>query len=67
VVEVVDGDTIRVSIDGQVYPLRYIGIDTPETGHPAVGQERLGREALEANRELVEGQNIDILTAVQGG
>lgn len=58
VVEVVDGDTIRVSIDGEVYPLRFIGIDAPETDHPAVGQERLGQEALEANRALVEGQTV---------
>jgi endonuclease YncB( thermonuclease family) len=29
--EIVDGDTIKVLIDGQIYPLRYIGIDLPET------------------------------------
>lgn len=33
-------------------------MDTPETSHPAVGQERLGQEASEANRELVEGQTV---------
>jgi micrococcal nuclease len=31
-VEVIDGDTIRVSIEDKVYSVRYIGIDTPETG-----------------------------------
>jgi hypothetical protein len=30
VVEVVDGDTIRVQILGEVFPVRYIGIDTPD-------------------------------------
>lgn len=58
VIEVVDGDTIRVSIGGQEYTVRYIGIDTPETSHPVVGQERLGEDAAEANRQLVEGQTV---------
>ena len=34
VVNVVDGDTIDVPIDGTEFRLRYIGIDTPETVHP---------------------------------
>jgi endonuclease YncB( thermonuclease family) len=29
VVEVIDGDTIRVVLDGAEYPVRYSGIDTP--------------------------------------
>ena len=33
VVAVTDGDTIRVLLQGQEYPLRYIGMDTPEMGH----------------------------------
>ena len=34
VTEVVDGDTIKVLIGGQIYPVRYIGIDSPETKDP---------------------------------
>jgi hypothetical protein len=34
VVKVVDGDTIRVDIDGVEYPVRYIGIDAPEIDNP---------------------------------
>jgi micrococcal nuclease len=49
---VVDGDTIRVVIDGQEYALRYIGIDAPEPDDPA------GPEASEANRRLVEGRTV---------
>ena len=30
----VDGDTIKVSIDGEVYPLRYIGVDSLEPSSP---------------------------------
>jgi endonuclease YncB( thermonuclease family) len=30
VVEVIDGDTIEVEIDGRVYTVRYLGVDCPE-------------------------------------
>jgi len=55
VVKVVDGDTIRVVLDGVEVPVRYIGIDTPETRHPEVGVEPFGLEAADANRRLLEG------------
>ena len=44
VTHVVDGDTIRVLIDGAEYRVRYIGIDTPETKHPTHGVEPFGPE-----------------------
>jgi len=55
VLKVTDGDTIRVSIDGGPadVPVRYIGIDTPETVHPTLGVQPFGPEASEANRRLV--------------
>ena len=34
VTEIGDGDTIKVLIDGQIYPVRYIGIDLPESQDP---------------------------------
>ena len=58
VVSVVDGDTIRVSIDGVEYPLRYIDINTPETRHPSRPIEWMGPEATAANEALVEGQTV---------
>ncbi|MGI6368919.1 MAG: thermonuclease family protein [Anaerolineae bacterium] len=58
VVAIVDGDTIRVEMGGVVYPVRYIGIDTPELVHPDVPEEPLAREATEANRQLVEGREV---------
>lgn len=57
-VDVVDGDTIKVDIGGEVYTLRYIGIDTPETVHPTKTVEWMGPEASEENRQLVEGQTV---------
>jgi len=58
VVEVVDGDTIKVEIDGEVHTVRYIGIDAPETEHPSEPVEWMGPEATDANRELVEGKTV---------
>ena len=60
VVEIIDGDTIGVAIDGQTYRVRYIGIDTPEIVHPGLPVEPYGPEAAEANRRLVEGQELTL-------
>ena len=60
VTRVIDGDTIEVSIDGQIYKVRYIGIDTPETVHPTKGEEPYGREACDKNKELVEGETVTL-------
>jgi micrococcal nuclease len=49
VTRVIDGDTIE--IEGG-YRVRYIGIDTPER------DESYFREALQANRDLVEGKKV---------
>ncbi len=57
VTHVIDGDTIRVLIEGEEYRLRYIGIDSPEVVEPV---ECLGAEAGDRNRELLEGQAIGL-------
>lgn len=45
VVEVIDGDTIDIRIDGRTETLRLIGIDTPETKHPRKPVQCFGQEA----------------------
>jgi len=50
VVRVIDGDTIEVSIGGELYKVRYIEIDTPETKHPEKPVEWMGAEAAAKNR-----------------
>ncbi|MFZ2206347.1 MAG: thermonuclease family protein [Microgenomates group bacterium] len=52
---VVDGDTIEL-VDGR--KVRYIGVDTPELHHPTKGVQCFGKEAMEKNKELVEGKTI---------
>lgn len=58
VVRVVDGDTINVEINGKVEPIRYIGIDTPETVDPRKPVQCFGVEASKKNKELVEGKMV---------
>ena len=58
VVRVVDGDTVRVLIDGQEFPVRYIGIDTPETVDPRTEVQWMGPEASAANAELLAGGTV---------
>lgn len=55
VLRVVDGDTVELS-DGR--KVRYIGVDTPELHHPTKGVQCFGKEAMEKNKELVEGKTI---------
>lgn len=58
VLRVVDGDTIRVDRGRGSEPLRYIGIDTPETVRPNTAVEWMGREAADANRSIVDGREV---------
>lgn len=58
VVEVIDGDTIDVSIGGSVYRLRYIGINTPEA------DEACAADATQANASLVAGKAVRLVKDV---
>jgi micrococcal nuclease len=60
VTRVVDGDTIRVEINGTEYRVRYIGIDTPETVEPRRPVGCFGKEASKRNSQLVEGQMVGL-------
>jgi micrococcal nuclease len=56
--EVIDGDTIRVVINGIEYPLRYIGMDTPEPDATDPGVKRMADLATAANSSMVAGQDV---------
>ncbi|CAN5571770.1 hypothetical protein BH23CHL8_BH23CHL8_01700 [soil metagenome] len=58
VARITDGDTIRVVLGGQNYPLRYIGIDTPESVAPNTPVESYALAATAANAQLVEGRFV---------
>jgi micrococcal nuclease len=57
---VVDGDTIEVSIAGEIYTVRYIGIDTPELDDSRSEYRALAEEATQANQDLVEGKIVSL-------
>ena len=59
VVQVIDGDTIDVLLNGEKARVRYIGIDTPEV-YPEY--ECFGREAKKANQDLVTGKLVILVS-----
>jgi len=63
VVDVVDGDTIKVLLDedGETYTVRYIGMDTPEY---TTRIEYYGSEAAVKNVELVMGKTVTLIKDV---
>lgn len=67
VTRVVDGDTVRVLIEGRDTPVRLIGIDTPETVAPNRPVECAGPEASVYAEQLMSGQDVYLeLDATQG-
>lgn len=52
VAHIVDGDTIKVAIDGNLETVRYIGVNAPERGED--GYE----DAILVNRRLVSGKRV---------
>jgi len=63
VVDVVDGDTIKVLLDqdGKTYSVRYIGMDTPENTSQV---EYFGPEATAKNAEMVYGNTVTLIKDV---
>lgn len=43
--ESVDGDTAKFKLDEEIITVRFLGIDTPETVHPSLGEQPYGKEA----------------------
>lgn len=60
VVDVVDGDTIKISLSGSQKTLRLIGIDTPETVDPRKTVQCFGKEASNKAKELLSGKRVRI-------
>ena len=58
VVDVIDGDTADMEINGEMYRVRYIGVDTPERG------DFYYQEAANANANLVLNQEVILVMDV---
>jgi micrococcal nuclease len=61
VLDVVDGDTIEVELEGVEEDVRYIGVDTPESVAPDEPVECFGEEASAFNASLVEGERVRLV------
>jgi micrococcal nuclease len=55
---IIDGDTIDVLIGNEIFRVRYIGINTPETVDLSKPAEYFGTEASSKNKELVGGKTV---------
>ncbi|MFJ7825158.1 thermonuclease family protein [Psychrobacillus sp. NPDC096623] len=60
VVEVIDGDTIKVKYNGNIEKVRYLLIDTPETNHHTLGKQPFGQESKQRNKELLNSGDVTI-------
>lgn len=57
VTDVVDGDTIKVSIDDKIETIRFIGIDAPE-----LPNDCFSRQATSKARKTLKGQPVRLET-----
>ena len=65
ITSVVDGDTVKVRAyraKRSRYTVRLIGIDTPETKHPTVGEECGGPEATAHMKRIGLNRNVTLTT-----
>ena len=58
VTKVVDGDTIKVEMDGVIETLRLIGLDTPETVDPRKVVQCFALEASNKAKEILTGKFV---------
>lgn len=65
VLDVIDGDTIRVELKGREVTVRLIGIDTPEVAGPYTKDECYGEESSAFTRAQLEGRDIGLEFDVQ--
>jgi micrococcal nuclease len=62
VVEVIDGDTVKVDIGGEIETVRLVGMDTPEIANPYNPREDyFGPEAARYAKQLLEKQSVYLI------
>ncbi len=62
VVQVIDGDTIKVDIAGKIEAVRLVGMDTPEIAGPGNPQDDyFGPEAARYTKRLLENQSVYLI------
>lgn len=67
VVNVFDGDTIKVKVNGKEAKVRFLLIDTPETHHPRLGEQPFGKEASKFTTDLLTDKTVELEQDVSPG
>ena len=57
---VVDGDTIRITLDGELRRVRLIGVDAPELGRNGASDECYAQEATVLLESLLAGDGLEL-------
>jgi len=60
VVGVIDGDTMRIIVNGKEETVRLLLVDTPETVHPTKPVQPFGPEASQYAKEMLTGKEVEI-------
>lgn len=64
VTTVVDGDTLKAEVDGQMETIRLIGIDTPEVVDPRRPVQCFGWEASQKAKDILLNQRVRLVADV---
>ncbi|MBY0149235.1 thermonuclease family protein [Neobacillus niacini] len=59
-VNIIDGDTIKVMVSGKIETVRYLLIDTPESKSPKTCVQPYAKEAFLRNSELVKSGRLTL-------
>lgn len=62
IVNVVDGDTVDIWMNGEEIRIRLLGVDTPETVRPGSPVECFGKESSKYTEESLLGEIVSIET-----
>ena len=65
VIDIIDGDTIKINYQGKLTTVHLIGVDTPETVHPQKPVEPFGKEATYFLKNLLLDESVYLRFDVQ--
>jgi micrococcal nuclease len=59
-VKTIDGDTIKVKVNGKIETVRYLLVDTPESKKPGMCDQPYAKEAIKRNNQLVRDGKLTL-------
>ncbi|WP_232322487.1 thermonuclease family protein [Brevibacillus parabrevis] len=67
VLEVVDGDTVKIKLNDKEETVRFLLVDTLETKHPKYGVQPFGKEASDFTKQLLTEKTVELEQDVNNG